>query len=85
MHFKSDIDVSAYFNHRSGSVNTGLINSSFEALLDHNANLPIDLNYANSNGGEIAMTREPFFKAGKYHWNINAFGNRWECDDYVDR
>jgi hypothetical protein len=80
MHFSTnDSGCIGYF--AGGPSTCAGITSSFTPLPGHTAFLPGDANNFASIGGDAAMTAEPFFNTGNYHWNINASG-RWEVDDF---
>ena len=53
-------------------------------LPGHTAFMPRDAIHATSNSGDLALTDNPFYNSGNYHWGIRAQGSRWECDDYVN-
>jgi hypothetical protein len=69
----------SYF--RTGSGSASGFWSSFTALTGHNAFLPAASVGWFDNQGTSALTFFPFYTTGTYHWSMQGWGTRWECDD----
>jgi hypothetical protein len=76
----SIVDQIAY-DGRSINNNVGIWTSEYTVLPGHTGYLPAATN-SFASGETIGLFREPFFTWYTYHWNINSYNNRFECDDF---
>lgn len=79
IHFRSTVG-DAYV--RTGTGSFIGIESDFDVLSGHSANLPGAGGSVYFDRADLALTNFPYWTNGAYHWGVQGDGSRWEVDDF---